>query len=161
MSLLGTLLVGAVILVGLVGIVVPVLPGALLVLVAILAWAAEVSSTAGWVTFSVALGLIAVSQVVKYTIPGRQMHDRGVPRASLLVGVLLGIVGFFVIPVVGLFIGFPAGIYLAERRRLGAHADAWSSTRHALRAIGVSILIELAGALLAAGTWLVAVLFLE
>ena len=54
----------------------------------------------------------------------------------------LGVVGFFVIPVVGLFVGFVLGIYLAERRRVG-QADAWPSTKAALRAVGLSILIEL------------------
>ena len=42
-------------------------------------------------------------------------------------------------------------------RRLGSHQLAWPSTRHALGAVGLSILIELAGALLAAGAWLTAV----
>ena len=56
---------------------------------------------------------------------------------------MLAVVGFFVIPVVGFFIGFPLGVYLEERRRLGRHASAWRSTREALRAMGLSIVIEL------------------
>ena len=40
---------------------------------------------------------------------------------------LLGVVGFFVVPVVGLFLGFVLGVYLAELRRVGA-AAAWPST---------------------------------
>ncbi len=63
-------------------------------------------------------------------------------------------VGFFVIPVVGLFVGFVLGIYLAERARLGAD-QAWPSTKHALRAVGLSIVIELTAAVLAAATWVV------
>lgn len=77
----------------------------------------------------------------------------------MLAGALLGIVGFFVIPVAGLVIGFVAGVYAAERRRLGSRRSARSSTRSALRAVGLSILIELGGALLAAGVWLIGVLF--
>ena len=87
--------------------------------------------------------LIGASQVVKYIVPERRLRESGVPRRSMLVGVLLGIVGFFVIPVVGMFVGFPLGVYLSERQRLGAHAHAWTSTKHALRATGLSILIEL------------------
>jgi len=60
--------------------------------------------------------------------------------------------------VVGLFLGFPAGVYLTERHRLGPHHHAWESTRHALKALGLSILIELTAALLAAGLWLAVVL---
>ena len=156
-SSLGLVLVGAAILVGLIGVVVPVLPGALLVLAAILVWASEEGGRGAWVAFAVATTFIAASQVVKYTLPGRRMRDAGVPNSSLLAGALLGIVGFFVVPVVGLFLGFVLGVYAAERRRLRVHADAWPSTKLALRAVGLSVLIELAGALLAATAWLVAV----
>jgi hypothetical protein len=78
----------------------------------------------------------------------------------MLIGILLGIVGFFVIPVVGMFVGFPIGVYLSERQRLGTHEQAWTSTKHALRATGLSILIEFVGTSLAAAVWLAAVLFL-
>jgi uncharacterized protein len=84
--------------------------------------------------------------------------DAGVPRRSILTGLLLAVVGFFLIPVVGLFIGFPLGVYLEERRRMGRHSSASRSTREALRAIGLSIIIELSATVLAAGAWLAAVL---
>ncbi len=52
----------------------------------------------------------------------------------------------------GALVGFPVGIYLAERVRVGA-AGAWPSTRTALQAVGLSILIELVAALLATAVW--------
>ena len=55
-----------------------------------------------------------------------------------------------------MFIGFVLGVYVAERARVGA-AGAWPSTKAALRAVGVSILIELVAAFLAAATWVVGV----
>jgi hypothetical protein len=76
---------------------------------------------------------------------------------TLAAGAALGIVGFFVIPVVGLVIGFVAGVYAAERHRLGAHPPAAASTAVAVRAVGLSIVIELVGALLAAAVWFVGV----
>jgi uncharacterized protein len=81
-----------------------------------------------------------------------------VSRRSIAVGVALAVVGFFVIPVVGLFIGFPLGVYLEERRRLGGHVSAWRSTQEALRAMGLSIVIELSATVIAAGAWLAVVL---
>jgi len=54
-------------------------------------------------------------------------------------------------------LGFVLGVYLAERFRLGADHGAWASTRHAVRAVGLSILIELSAATLAAGIWVLAV----
>ncbi|TDU84399.1 hypothetical protein EV138_6870 [Kribbella voronezhensis] len=160
MNSVATFLVGVAIFVGIIGIVIPVLPGAILSLAAILIWALEEQSATGWVVLSAAVVLIGASQVVKYIVPERRLRESGVPRRSMLIGILLGIVGFFLIPVVGLFVGFPLGVYLSERQRLGTHDQAWVSTKHALRATGLSILIEFIGTSLAAAVWLVAVLFL-
>jgi uncharacterized protein YqgC (DUF456 family) len=102
---------------------------------------------------------VAVGSVVKYLLPGRRLRDSGVPGRTIAVGVVLGVVGFFVIPVVGLFLGFVLGVYLAELARLGGHERAWPSTRHALTAVGWSIVIELATGLLAAAVWIGAVVF--
>jgi uncharacterized protein YqgC (DUF456 family) len=158
MSDAGLVLVGLAIAVGVVGVVVPVLPGALLAWAAIVVWALSVGSATAWVVLAVATLSIGLAQVVKVLVPGRRLRDAGVPRASILVGVALAVVGFFLVPIVGLFIGFPLGVYLQERRRLGRHEPAWRSTDAALRAIGLSIVIELAATLVATGAWLVAVL---
>ena len=154
---LTTLLVGIAIAVGIAGIVVPVLPGTLLVLGAILVWTLEVGTDTAWIVFGVATTFLVVGTIVKYAVPGRRLRATGVPTSTLAVGAALGVVGFFVVPVVGLPLGFVLGVYLAERRRLGSE-QAWPSTRQALRAVGLSILIELVAAMLAAATWVVGVL---
>lgn len=142
---------GIAILVGLAGILVPVIPGTILILVAVLAWAGEVGGTTAWAVAVVAALLLVVGAVLKYAIPGKRLKAT-VPTSTLVIGALLAIVGFFVIPVVGAFVGFPVGIYLAERHRVGAE-DAWPSTKAALKAIGVSILLEFAFGIAAAVTW--------
>ena len=143
--------------VGLVGVVVPVVPGAVLIWAAILAWGIYIGTTSGWAVVAVATALVACGQVVKYTIPGKRLRARGVPNRSLVIGGLLAIVGFFVIPVVGLIIGFVMGVYASELQRVGPRA-AWPSTTAALRAAGTSTLIELMSALLATGVWIIGVL---
>ena len=149
-------LVALAILVGLVGVLVPILPGLPLVLVASLVWAIHVGGATAWTTFGVATVLVVAGTVVKYAVPGRRLKTTGIPSSTTWFGIGLGVVGFFVIPVVGLLIGFVLGVYLAELRRVGA-AAAWPSTQEALRAVGVSILIELAAGVLAAMTWAVGV----
>ena len=148
------LLVGLAVLVGLVGIVVPVLPGSILILGAVLVWAAASATAVGWVVFALVTTLLVVGGIVKYAVPGRGLKTAGVPSRTLVAGGLLGIVGFFLIPVVGLVLGFVLGVYLSELQRVGLDA-AWPSTRAALRAAGLSLLIELAAGLLAAAAWLV------
>jgi uncharacterized protein YqgC (DUF456 family) len=149
-------LVAVVIAVGLVGVVVPLLPGALLAWSAIVVWGFTVGSATGWAIVGVATALIAVGQIVKYAIPGRSLRADGVPSRSLVVGGLSAIVGFFVIPVVGVVIGFVLGVYASEVQRVGARM-AWPSTKAALRAVGVSVLLELTSTLLAAVVWIIGV----
>jgi len=156
-SELGLLLVGLAIGLGIVGVVVPVLPGGLLVWGAVVVWALNVQKAAGWVVLAVSTLAIGATQVLKYVVPARRLRDSGVSRASMAVGLVAGIAGFFVIPLVGLFLGFPLGIYLAEWYRFRSHRLASESTRTALKHVGLSILIELTGVLVAAAAWLVVV----
>jgi len=144
------------ILVGLVGIIVPVLPGAVLVLAAILLWATELGTSTAWIVFAVATLFLVVGTVAKYALPGRRLKEAGIPASTQWTGVAFGVVGFFVVPVIGLFLGFVLGMYVAERRRVGA-AAAGPSTRAALAAVGLSVLIELVATILAAATWVVGV----
>ena len=145
-------LVALAIAVGLVGVIVPILPGSILVLGAVLVWAWDDGSATAWIVFAVATTFIALGGIVKYVVPGRRLKENDIPGSTLLAGGLLGIVGFFVIPVIGLLIGFVLGVYLAELRRVGSDA-AWPATKHALRAVGLSILIELVASVCAAATW--------
>ena len=101
-----------------------------------------------------ALLVLAVGTVVKYAVPHRRIRDAGVPRSTLVAGAVLGVVGFFVVPVVGLFVGFVGGVYGAEALRLGP-AQARPATWTALKAVGLSVLIELSAALFAASAWAV------
>ena len=149
------LLVGLTIAVGVVGVIIPVLPGILLIWAAVGAWVLATDDGVRWAVL-IAVSVIAVlSQVVKYLVPARRMRDAGVPTRSVVLGVALGIVGFFVIPVLGLPLGFVGGVYLAERARVGDHAIALRSTREALKAGLLSMLIELAASLACAAIWLV------
>lgn len=157
MSTGGEVLVAVVIAVGLVGIIVPILPGTILVLGAIGFWCFAVGGPAAWAVGAAAVLAIGAAQLLKYLVPGRQLRSGGVPQTTLLVGAVLGIVGFFVVPVVGLVLGFVAGVYLAELWRARDLRVAASATWLAVKAAGVSIAIELAGGLLAAWAWLAGV----
>lgn len=148
------LVVGLAILVGLVGIVVPLLPGSALVGVAVLGWAFSVGTLEAWIYAALAIALLVVGTVVKYAVPGRRLRADGVPTRTLVLGGVLAVVGFFVVPVVGLVLGFVLGVYLAELQRVGSGA-AWPSTKSAVKAVGLSLLIELAAALGASAIWLV------
>lgn len=150
------LLVALAIAVGLAGILVPILPGSVLILGGVLVWALDVGGATAWAVFATVAAILVVGGVVKYLVPNRRLKSVGVPTSTQWIGAAAGIVGFFVIPVVGLFVGFVLGVYAAERRRVGR--DAWPSTKAALRAVGLSILIELVAGLAAALVWVGGVL---
>ncbi|MFN8080292.1 MAG: DUF456 domain-containing protein [Kineosporiaceae bacterium] len=153
-----TVLAGVLIVAGLIGIVVPVLPGLLLSWAGVLVWALSLRTGAAWTTLGIASAIMVLGTVIKYLVPGRTLREAGVPWSTLGLGTLLGIVGFFVVPVVGLFVGFVAGVYLGERVRLNDNSAAWPSTVAALRAVGLSMLIELLAGLLIAATWAAALI---
>ncbi|MUL76004.1 DUF456 domain-containing protein [Mycolicibacterium sp. CBMA 226] len=153
MNTLGTVLVALVIAIGLVGIVVPVLPGGLLVFLAIAVWAVVVHTATAWVVLGVAAALFLAGEVIKYLWPMRRMRRADVSTRSLIVGGILGVIGFFVIPVLGLALGFVLGVYLSEYSALRSSSRAWTSTKHAIKGVALAMGVELTAALLATVAW--------
>jgi len=151
-SALGELLVALAIIAGLFGIVVPLLPGLVLEVVAILIWAALVGETLAWGVAILCLAVGVVGTVFKYLVPGRRLKESGMPLRTLVLAVAVGVVGFFVIPLVGAPIGFIGAIYIAERIRVGPE-QAWPATKTSLGAVAASIGIELVTGLVVAGIW--------
>jgi uncharacterized protein len=146
-------LAAVLVVVGLVGVVVPVLPGLVLVAAGIAVWAVPRGDALGWSVLGIAVAIIIVGTIAKYLLPGRKLREAGVPGRTLALGAVLGIIGFFVVPIVGLLLGFVLGVYLGELTRLSDGRQAWASTRRALAAVGWSIAIELLTGVLAAGVW--------
>lgn len=161
---IATVLCGVAVFIGVLGTIVPVLPGSLLIPVAVAVWALVIQSTAAWVTLGIVVALVVIGNVVNYLVAGKRMVNAGVPRSSLIAGGVLGIVGFFVIPLFGLPLGFLLGLYLAEYRRLHRRTDGptpWASTLTAAKAVGIGLAIEALAAQLAAATWVGAVVFFD
>lgn len=149
----GEALVGLAIFVGLIGVVVQVLPGNVLVLGAVLVWAWVTGGAAAWIAFAVAALAIGLAELGQWIFAGRHMRRSDVPWSTLVWGGLAGVVGFFVIPVIGLFVFFVAAVFLAEQLRRRDRAAAWRATLAAVQATGITILVQLLGGLVAAGAW--------
>jgi len=146
------------IVIGMVGIVIPVIPGLLLCLAAVFLWAWDAGTTLGWWVFGLSAVLYLAGVALQYAVPGRRLREAGVRRSTLVLAVLVAVVGFFVVPVVGAPVGFVLGIYLVEASHSRDRSAAWTSTKSALRAVFLSIGIELLAALAIAVTWLAGVL---
>lgn len=154
----GTLvLIGLVMAVGVVGVLVPLLPGLLLVGLAGIGWAIMADGSGPWVVVGFMLAVLLLGTVAKYVLPGRTLRQAGAPVSTLIMGAVGGIVGFFLIPVLGLLIGAVLGIFVGEVRRLGDTGAARRSTLATLKAIGIGVLLELLAGVLAAAIWFVSV----
>lgn len=157
MSTGGLIMVAVAIAIGLVGILVPLLPGTLLIWAAIAVWAFVVGTTAAWVVLGVVTAILGAGILVKYLWPARRMKAADVSGRTLAAGAVLGVIGFFVIPVAGLLIGFVLGVYLAEFAQRRDQRRAWASTKHAVKGVALSVGVELGAALLATAAWIVGV----
>lgn len=154
MDLPQLLLVGLVLLLGLVGVLVPGVPGTLLVWAGLVWWALHVRSGPAWALLVAATALLLVVQVVKWQLPPRRLRGVGVTGRMAVFAGGGALLGFVLLPVVGAVPGFMGGIYLCERLRLGTHGEARASLRAVMRAVGTSVLVELLACLLVAGAWL-------
>ena len=157
----GLILVAVAIAVGLVGVLVPLLPGTLLVYAAIAVWAFVEQNTVGWVVLGVVTAILAATMAIKYLWPVKRMRAADVSPATLAAGAVAGVIGFFVIPVLGLRIGFVLGVYLAELAHRRDQRRAWASTVHAVKGAALSVGVELAGGLLATAAWVVGVVLTQ
>jgi uncharacterized protein YqgC (DUF456 family) len=144
--------------VGLVGLVLPVLPGLAVMWVAVLAWAIlDGGGAVRWTIVAVVSILALVGTVAAVLWSGRKASGAGAPWWALLVALVGSIVGFFTIPFLGIVVGGIGGLWLAELVRLRHPREAWDTTWVALQAYGVGTVVQmLAGAAIFA-VWLVGV----
>ncbi|NKX54683.1 DUF456 domain-containing protein [Arthrobacter mobilis] len=153
-----TIVCGLLIAIGTLGVVVPVLPGLVTVAAGLLVWALVLQNTVGWVVFAVGLVFVAAGMLAGAVLTGRRLKERRIPNYSILVGVAAGIVGMFLLPVVGLFVGFAAGLLLSEFVRRRDFRAAASASAVALKAMGLGILAELGCAFVVGSVWTVGVI---
>ena len=148
---------GLLLAVGLVGVVVPILPGLALIGGVAVVWAIVEGGSTAWGVAAAMIAVLALGTYLKYRIPGRELQAQEVPAQTWALAAVGGIIGFFVIPVIGAPVGLVAGVFVGERRRFGAHAPAWASTRRLVISIGKGMLLEFVAAVVAIGIWVGAV----
>ena len=136
------ILVGIAYAVGLTGIVVPVIPGSITILIASLVWAIVLGGWA-WLGFGLIALFCAAGMTCSYVMTGRKLRQAEVPYWPIVIGIVAAIIGFFAIPVIGLPIGFVAGLFGAEWYRRKDPKLAWDSSWVAIKALGIGICLEL------------------
>ena len=146
-------------LVGMVGVLIPVLPGLAVVwLVGVITLLWQDLDTVGWAVSAWLSLLLVLGTLATVWFPARRGREAGAPSSTFAAAVFGAVVGFFVLPVLGFLVGALTGLLLAERARLGEWQRARASTLEVLRAYGTGVLVELVLGLVMVGSWLVAVI---
>jgi uncharacterized protein len=140
--------------VGAIGTIVPLLPGLALIWGAGLVYGlAEGFGAVGVAAFAVMTALAIAAAVAGWVVPKRRATGAGASRRSVWLGILAAVVGFFVVPVVGLPLGGVLGIYVGEHMRTHDPGAAWATTRATITGFGVAALVQLAAALAMIAVW--------
>ncbi|GGA57689.1 membrane protein [Pseudoclavibacter endophyticus] len=148
-DVIAAIVAGILAIVGVLGIILPVLPGSITVLIGLLVWAIWGGSGWAWAAFAIGGVPVLIGMISGWVLAKRGLDKRKIPNWPVLVAAGAGIVGLFVIPLLGLPIGFIVGLVVAEYFRLGDWKQALDTSWVAMKSLGLGMLIELACAFFA------------
>src|SRR3954464_3029975 len=100
------LLVGAVLALGLCGVLVPGVPGSWLVWAAVAVWALRDPTGLTWGVLVGATIALLASQVLRWQLPPRRLRQAGATRGLVVWAGVCAVIGFCVVPVIGAVPGF-------------------------------------------------------
>jgi uncharacterized protein len=146
-------------LVGLVGLLVPIFPGLTVMWLATLIYALVRASNQNmhwfeWVLFAIITILMIVGNIVDNVIIARRVREKAVPWSSIVIGYLAGIIAsLFFTPLIGI-VAAPAGLFGAEYLRLRDRRVALASTRAWMTGWGITIAVRIAIGVVMIGLWM-------
>ncbi|RMG90682.1 MAG: DUF456 domain-containing protein [Chloroflexi bacterium] len=150
--LLDSLTFGAVIalmVVGLIGVIVPIIPGMLLVWLAALFYVLVSGFTAVSPLTFILITLISLcAGTSDFWLPLLGAKQSGASRQSLIFGIIGGILGTFILPLFGTIIGYALGILLGEYLARRNWQAALKASFTGLAGWGIATAIQLGGSLL-------------
>lgn len=147
-------------LVGLVGLLIPIFPGLTVMWLAMLVYALIQSSNDSmhwfeWVLFAIITLLMIAGNIVDNIIIARRVREKKVPWGSIIIGYLAGIIAsIFFTPLIGI-VAAPAGLFGAEYLRLRDTRVAFASTRAWMTGWGITIAVRIAIGVVMIGLWMI------
>lgn len=146
---LGFGLAVAFIIVGIIGVIVPILPGMLLVWVTVLVYAWRTGfEVIGWpsLIFITLIALTAGTAQIWLPLLGAQ--KQGAAKRAMFLGIVGAIIGTFILPLVGTVIGYALGIFLGEYMKVRDWNLALKASLGGIAGWGISTIVEISAALL-------------
>jgi len=145
--------------VGLLGLLIPIIPGLVIIWLASLAYGIGVGfQTPGWIFFFIITIIMLVGSVIDNLVMGQQAHKTGASWISVLLAMLFGVIGTFILPIIGGFIGALTALFIAEWFRRKNWREAMTATTGWAVGCGWAIVIRFILGLLMIGIWIIWVL---
>lgn len=140
------------ILIGLAGVLIPLLPGSLLIWLTVIIYAV-VERANGFAALDpvtlVFITLIAlVTGLSDLWLPLLGAKVTGSSKRALLFGVIGAIIGTFIAPLIGSIIGYAVGILIGEYQKYGDWDKALRASAGGLAGVGVATVLQLGGGIL-------------
>jgi uncharacterized protein YqgC (DUF456 family) len=143
--------------IGLVGIVVPLIPGILLIWLAVLFYALSNGFTVITPAWFILITILAlVTGTSDLWLPLLGARRTGASWQALAAGVIGAIIGTFALPIIGTIAGYAAGVLLTEYVRHGTWKPALRSGFGVLAGWGIATFVQFVGAVL-----MIAIFFLR
>lgn len=147
-------------LVGLVGLLVPIFPGLVVIWLTTLVYALIQVSIQGvtwfeWILFAIITLLMIAGSIVDNIIIAKRVREKQVPWGSIILGYLAGVIGsIFFTPLIGI-LAAPAGLFGAEYLRLRDYRVAFASTHAWMTGWGITIAVRIAIGVVMIGLWMI------
>jgi hypothetical protein len=130
--------------IGLAGVVLPFMPGLPIIWAGALLYGITTAfGSVGWAAMIAITLLAVIGMAAAFVLPDRAGAAAGASRTTRLFAGLLGLIGFFVVPVIGFPLGACLGVLLAQYRRTADWDGAVQSTVAVLKGFGVGLLAEM------------------
>jgi uncharacterized protein len=144
-------------LVGLVGTVLPFLPGLPIIILAALVWVLGDGSDPGqWAIFAAVATICGAGMVIGSVLPARRAARAGASAWILVAGAIGLVAGAITIPVVGAIIGWPIGVLIGALLTTRDFNTAWTMTRATIAGVGFATAVQFGAGVIAVGIWAVA-----
>ncbi len=150
-------LVLAVMLFGLLGLIIPILPGLLIIWAAALGYGLYTGfDVAGWIIFAIQTILMLTGSFVDNILMGGRAYQEGAAWWSILLALLAAIIGQFVIPIpiIGGVLLAIIVLLLAEWARRRNFREGWKAVRGLLSGCGWAVTIRFIMGVVMIGLWM-------
>lgn len=143
-------------LVGLLGLVIPIFPGIIVIWLAALAYGLVTGFyPLAWILFAVITVLFLVGVTIDNILMNAKARQAGAAWSSLILGIIAGILGTILLPPFGGIIATPLVVLLLEYLRRRNLQQAWIALRGLLIGWGASFMVRFFIGLVMINLWLV------